>query len=272
MAKVLLLSCLPFLLHGIAIPTKGEANRGVVSKFHSGPPLPQEIIDESAQPKLPLEDATLDLPDTTFTYTIDRYPTNPDTNLTDEEIDAIIRGAFDLWSSVTALTFLRVPPSHSPVHIHLSWEQGLHHRGHEDPTDWDAFNLAPLHWAHAGGRLEWVVRGWVDSASIHFNDEQRNMSNPDHQMAGSKGAWAARMVYCLECWVWPWQEVEILAADLQLVALHEIGHVLGLPHSNSISSVMYPKVLWDTPHIDALGEEDIRAVQELHGEPHQRGP
>ena len=100
MAKVLVLSCLPYLLHSIAIPTKDEANRGVVSKFQSGPPLPQDPTDTSVKPRLPLEDATSDLPDTTFTYTIVRYPTNPDTNLTDEEIDAIIGGAFDMWRKI----------------------------------------------------------------------------------------------------------------------------------------------------------------------------
>ena len=40
---------------------------------------------------------------------------------------------------------------------------------------------------------------------IHFNDEPRNLSNPDHLEAGGKGTWAEKMVYCEDCWYWPWQ-------------------------------------------------------------------
>ena len=61
---------------------------------------------------------------------------------------------------------------------------GLHHLGHKNPDDWDSFNVPPLHWAHAGGRLEYVVKGWAKEVHIHFNDEQRNMSNPDHKEVG----------------------------------------------------------------------------------------
>ena len=141
---------------------------------------------------------------TVFTYTIQRYPTNPDTNLTAEKIEKIIENSFSLWSSVTPLQFSWVPP-HQHADIQLSFERGLHHRGHENPDSWDAFNVPPLHWAHAGGRLEYVVKGWSKDVHIHFNDEQRNMSNPDHKEVGGKGAWAERVVYCEDCWYWPWE-------------------------------------------------------------------
>ena len=39
-------------------------------------------------------------------------------------------------------------------------------------------------------------------------------------------------------------QVEIEAADLLNVALHEIGHVLGLPHSPHRSAVLYWTVLY----------------------------
>ena len=63
-----------------------------------------------------------------FTYTIHRYPTNPDTNLSAEVIDEIIENAFSLWSSVSPIQFSRVD-SNQHADIQLSFERGVHLQG-----------------------------------------------------------------------------------------------------------------------------------------------
>ena len=63
-----------------------------------------------------------------FTYTIHRYPTNPDTNLSAEVIDEIIENAFSLWSSVSPFQFSRVD-SDQHADVQLSFERGFHLRG-----------------------------------------------------------------------------------------------------------------------------------------------
>ena len=63
-----------------------------------------------------------------FTYTIHRYPTNPNTNLSAEVIDEIIENAFSLWSSVSPFQFSRVD-SDQHADVQLSFERGVHLRG-----------------------------------------------------------------------------------------------------------------------------------------------
>ena len=65
-----------------------------------------------------------------FTYTIHRYPTNPDTNLSAEVIDEIIENAFSLWSSVSPFQFSRVD-SDQHADVQLSFERGVHLRGRD---------------------------------------------------------------------------------------------------------------------------------------------
>ena len=49
--------------------------------------------------------------------------------------------------------------------------------------------------------------------------------------------------------------------------MHEIGHVLGLPHTNNDSDVMYPWYTTFRPKVE-LGEGDIKAAQGLYGRRH----
>ena len=50
------------------------------------------------------------------------------------------------------------------------------------------------------------------------------------------------------------------------VALHEIGHSLGLGHSYHISSVMYPFQSPSHPNLK-LSEDDVKLIQALYGNP-----
>jgi hypothetical protein len=50
--------------------------------------------------------------------------------------------------------------------------------------------------------------------------------------------------------------------DLETVAAHEIGHTLGLDHSDDPNALMYPS--YEGPH-RSLGSDDIAGIQDLYG-------
>ncbi|PKI64077.1 metalloendoproteinase 1-MMP-like [Punica granatum] len=54
------------------------------------------------------------------------------------------------------------------------------------------------------------------------------------------------------------------AIDLESVAIHEIGHVLGLDHSSLKESVMYPSITAMTKKVD-LTMDDVEGIQMLYG-------
>lgn len=59
-----------------------------------------------------------------------------------------------------------------------------------------------------------------------------------------------------------WVNSESQNVDLLTVAAHEIGHNLGLDHSNDPNALMYPS--YSGPH-RFLGQDDIAGVQSLYG-------
>lgn len=59
-----------------------------------------------------------------------------------------------------------------------------------------------------------------------------------------------------------WVDSNTNNVDLLTVAAHEIGHTLGLAHSNDPGALMYPS--YDGPR-RFLGDDDIEGIQELYG-------
>lgn len=59
-----------------------------------------------------------------------------------------------------------------------------------------------------------------------------------------------------------WVDSDTQDVDLLTVAAHEIGHALGLGHSNDPNSLMYPS--YSEPH-RFLGGDDIAGIQSLYG-------
>nr|BAE42198.1 unnamed protein product [Mus musculus] len=55
--------------------------------------------------------------------------------------------------------------------------------------------------------------------------------------------------------------------NLFLVAVHELGHSLGLQHSNNPKSIMYPTYRYLNPSTFRLSADDIRNIQSLYGAP-----
>lgn len=56
-----------------------------------------------------------------------------------------------------------------------------------------------------------------------------------------------------------------IGTNLLAVAIHEIGHTMGLAHSTDINSIMYPVAHQYVPNL-TLGKDDKNAIRYLYGE------
>ncbi|GAA0166962.1 metalloprotease [Lithospermum erythrorhizon] len=143
-----------------------------------------------------------------------------------ENVKAVFGRAFGRWSEVTTLTFTETRLYYS-ADIKIGFFSGDH--GDGEPFDGVLGTLAhafspPGGKFHLDGDENWVVNGDFVNASSSM----------------------------------------VSAVDLESVAVHEIGHLLGLGHSSVEESIMYPTLSSSTRKVE-LDEDDIEGIQSLYG-------
>ncbi|XP_066296423.1 matrix metalloproteinase-16-like [Branchiostoma lanceolatum] len=149
-------------------------------------------------------------------------------DLTREEVDIAIADAFGLWESVSSLRFTR---TFGTADIDISFVYGDHFHD-QDPFDGPST-------AAGGGSLAHAFPPDIDSdfrGDVHFDDSE----------------------------TWTMDKKE--GINLYQLAVHEIGHSLGLSHSTQHNSVMYPYYHGLRRHF-RLHPDDIRHIQRLYGPP-----
>ncbi|KAL7149054.1 hypothetical protein ABFS83_05G013600 [Erythranthe nasuta] len=181
------------------------------------------------------------LDDHTTIHTVAHYSFFPDrprwparkTQLTyafapENQLSAVVRGvfarAFERWSEATTLTFVETA-SYGRADIRIGFFGGDH--GDGEPFDGVLGTLAHA-FAPPNGRFHLDGdENWVIDGNF-LNGAPRT------------------------------------AVDLESVAVHEIGHVLGLGHSTVEEAIMYPTISSGTRKVE-LANDDVLGIQELYG-------
>lgn len=143
-----------------------------------------------------------------------------------------VRNALRTWAATGYFLFREVKPKDNP-HILIGW------RTSDDPDG----GLVDGAWAHGDYPPGCSVYSSLGSSlPLHFNDEHVN---------------------------WAIGGLLIYAIDVETVALHEIGHCLGLQHSSVDGSIMnYTTILYRDHHF--LGSDDLAALEALYGSKNAR--
>jgi hypothetical protein len=149
-----------------------------------------------------------------------------------DQVRSEILRALGEWSRAASLTFTPAPAPDLVRTINLMFASGSHGDGY--PFDGPSRVLA--HTFYPSPPNPEPIAG-----DLHFDDDEEWVAGPD---------------------------LSVRSVDLYSVTLHELGHALGLGHSDAPGSVMYPYYRRST----VLTTEDIRAIQELYAPPSDPEP
>ncbi|XP_007044491.2 PREDICTED: metalloendoproteinase 2-MMP [Theobroma cacao] len=141
-----------------------------------------------------------------------------------DEVKAVFTRAFEKWSAVTPLTFTQTDSFFS-ADIKIAFYSGDH--GDGEPFDGVLGTLAHA-FSPTNGRFHLdAAENWVVSGDVTTS----SLSS---------------------------------AVDLESVAVHEIGHLLGLGHSSVEDAIMFPTISSRTRKVE-LANDDIDGIQSLYG-------
>lgn len=139
-----------------------------------------------------------------------------------------VREAVETWDAVSGLTLNEVQEGGDIV---ITWES----RDHGDRNSFDGPGGLVAHAAYPYGSGSYALDG-----DVHFD-------NAENWVVGDRVAPYPREIH------------------LKTVALHEIGHALGLPHATKVSAMMWPVY----SGIRQITPDDIAAIQVLYGPPNE---
>lgn len=142
----------------------------------------------------------------------------------DDVVKGVFATAFDRWSEATTITF-RETASYGTADIKIGFYTGDH--GDGEPFDGVLGTLAHA-FSPTNGRFHLDgAEDWVATGDVTKSDLST-------------------------------------AVDLESVAVHEIGHLLGLGHSSVEEAIMYPTISARTRKVE-LADDDIQGIQHLYG-------
>uniref|UniRef100_A0A7M4FBP3 Matrix metallopeptidase 27 n=1 Tax=Crocodylus porosus TaxID=8502 RepID=A0A7M4FBP3_CROPO len=142
---------------------------------------------------------------------------NSTPDMKEKDVDKAIRKAFQLWTTMTPLSFSRI--YEGTANIRITFVARAH----------DSF---PCYFDAPFGRLTHAFPpGNSLGGEVHFDEDEN---------------WTAGF-------------------NLFLVAAHELGHVLGLPHSADPRALMFPSYAYFKVYNSPLSQDDIICIQAIYG-------